>query len=252
MSKNTVERFSNRVENYVKYRPSYPPEVLQLFQNEMNLQNTSTVADIGAGTGISSKLFLENGNSVIGVEPNQAMRDAAEKIWVTFPNFKTVDGTAENTTLEAESVDFVIAAQAFHWFDKAKAGDEFRRILRSEGFAALIWNERQLDTNEFLREYEKLLIKFGTDYEKVRHENIKEKDLREYFKKDVKKATFQNFQNLDFDGLKGRMLSSSYIPTAENSRFQEMLEKLQMLFTEHAENGRIEILYDTNIFYSQI
>ena len=248
----TIERFSNRVENYIKYRPDYPPQVLNLFQDKMNLQKSSVIADIGSGTGISSKLFLENGNQVFGVEPNAAMRVAAGNYLREFPNFKTVDGTAENTTLESKKVDFVIAAQAFHWFDKAKAGEEFRRILRDKGFIALIWNERHLDTNDFLRDYEQLLVEFGTDYEKVRHENINEEDLQDFFITNVEKKTFQNVQKLDFDGLKGRMLSSSYMPTAENPRFDEMIKKLESLFAEHAENGRIEILYNTNIFYAQI
>ena len=248
----SVKRFSNRVENYIKYRPDYPPQVLDLFREEMNLQKSSVIADIGSGTGISAKLFLENGNTVFGIEPNEDMRGAAEDFLKDFSNFKSIDGTAENTTLEDTSVDFVIAAQAFHWFDKAKTREEFRRILKDEGFIALIWNERQLDTNDFLRDYENLLSKFGTDYEKVRHDNIDEKDLREFFSAEVQRATFQNVQKLDFDGLKGRMLSASYVPTAENPRFNEMLENLQSLFAEHAENGRIEILYNTNIFYAQI
>ncbi len=248
---NTVERFSNRVENYVKYRPSYPPEVLQLFRDEMNLQKTSVVADIGAGTGISAKLFLENGNTVVGVEPNAAMRNAAENYLKEFPHFKTVDGTAENTTLNDDSVDFVIAAQAFHWFDKAKTQSEFRRILRDDCFIALMWNERELDTNEFLRNYEKILLEFGTDYENVRHENINTEMLRDFFGDKIRQAIFQNVQSLDFDGLKGRMLSSSYMPTAENPCFGEMIKKLESLFAEHEENGRIEILYKTNIFYAQ-
>ncbi len=249
---NTVERFSNRVENYVKYRPHYPPEVLDLFRNEMNLQKSSVIADIGSGTGISARTFLKNGNSVFGVEPNEEMRQAAEDYLDNYPHFKSINGTSENTTLEDKSVDFVVAAQAFHWFDKAKAGKEFRRILRDKGFIALIWNERQLDTNRFLRDYENLLSEFGTDYEKVRHDNINETDLREFFNAEVQRATFQNIQKLDFDCLKGRMLSSSYMPTAENPRFDEMIKKLESLFAENAENGRIEILYNTNIFYAQI
>lgn len=249
---NTIERFSNRVENYVKYRPTYPPEVVELFRDEMNLQKTSVVADIGAGTGISAKLFLENGNPVVGVEPNAAMREAAEKYLKEFPHFKTVDGTAENTTLAANSFDFVIAAQAFHWFDKAKTQIEFRRILRDDGFVALIWNERELDTNEFLRDYEKILLEFGTDYQKVRHENINIDILSDFFGDKIRREIFQNVQSLDFDGLKGRMLSSSYMPTAENPRFEEMIKKLESLFAQHAENGKIEILYKTNVFYAQI
>ncbi|MGI8640766.1 MAG: class I SAM-dependent methyltransferase [Pyrinomonadaceae bacterium] len=249
---NTIERFSNRVENYVKYRPGYPQEVLNLFRDEMNLQKSSVIADIGSGTGISAKLFLQNDNTVFGVEPNEVMRRAAEFFLQDFPKFRSINGTAENTTLEESSVDFVIAAQAFHWFNKSKTRNEFRRILRDKGFAALIWNERQLDTTAFLRDYEKLLIEFGTDYESVRHENIDKEILRDFFSTDIKQGTFQNIQSLDFDGLKGRMLSASYIPTNENPRFEEMLKKLEFLFAEHAENGRIEILYNTNIFYARI
>lgn len=249
---NTVERFSNRVENYVKYRPTYPHEVLELFRAEMNLRNSSVIADIGSGTGISAKLFLENGSAVFGVEPNAAMRAAAENFLRDFPNFKSIDGTAENTNLENESADFVIAAQAFHWFDRTKTRTEFKRILREEGFVVLMWNERQLASTAFLRGYEQLLIEFGTDYETVRHENITKETLQEFFRADFKQRTFSNVQTVDFEGLKGRMLSSSYMPTAENPRFGEMLEKLETLFAQSAENGRIEILYDTKVFYGQI
>ncbi len=248
----TVERFSNRVENYVKYRPTYPAQVLDLFRDEMNLQNDSIIADIGSGTGISAKLFLENGNTVLGVEPNAAMREAAENFLQDYPNFKSVNGTAENTNLENEKVDFVIAAQAFHWFDRVKTREEFKRILRDKGFIALMWNERQLDSTTFLRDYERLLIEFGTDYETVRHENITKETLQDFFRTDFKQKTFSNVQAVDFEGLKGRMLSSSYIPTAENPRFAEMLENLETLFAEHHENDRIEILYDTKVFYGQI
>ncbi len=252
MAKNTVERFSNRVQNYVKYRPAYPPEILDLFQNKMNLQKTSIVADIGSGTGISTKLFLKKGITVFGVEPNEAMRHAAENFLQDFPNFRSVNGTAENTTLLDKSVDFVIAAQAFHWFDKTKTRSEFKRILKDNGFVALIWNERQLNSNEFLREYEQLLNEFGTDYQTVRHDNITKESLQDFFQTDFRQAVFQNSQSLDFDGLKGRILSSSYMPSAENPRFDELLIKLKSLFAEHAENGKIEVLYDTKVFYGQI
>src|ERR1044072_2396879 len=150
---NTVERFSNRVENYVKYRPSYPQAVLRLFESEMDLRKDSVLADVGSGTGISSKLFLENGNTVFGVEPNASMRGAAENFLKDFPNFISTKGTAENTTWPNSSVDCVIAAQAFHWFDVEKTRAEFKRILKDKGFVALIWNERQLDTNYFLQAY---------------------------------------------------------------------------------------------------
>ncbi len=248
----TIERFSNRVENYVKYRPNYPKEVLDLFVSEMNLQTSSVIADVGSGTGISAKMFLENGSAVFGVEPNALMRGAAEKFLADFAKFKSINGTAENTTLADKSVNSVVSAQAFHWFDRAKTRKEFRRILKDKGFVALIWNERQLDTTAFLRGYENLLIKFGTDYEDVRHENITKETLKDFFQTDFRQDVFQNKQTIDFEGLKGRMLSSSYIPSKDNPCFQKMLENLESLFAEHAENGKIDILYTTNVFYGQI
>ena len=250
--KNTVERFSNRVENYVKYRPHYPPEVLNLFRGKMNLTENSVIADIGAGTGISAKLFLENGNKVFGVEPNAPMRNAAEEYLSGFENFTSVNGTAENTTLDKNSVDFVIAAQAFHWFNNKNSRREFKRILKDDGFVALIWNERQLDTNEFLREYENFLVEFGTDYGQVRHDNIDEKNLADFFQTSFRQFSTENSQTLDFDGLKGRLLSSSYMPSEENPHYERLVLNLERLFDKYAEQGKIQILYHTNIFYSQI
>lgn len=249
---NTVERFTNRVENYVKYRPNYPPEVLQLFKNEMNLQTSSVVADIGSGTGISTKIFLENGNPVFGIEPNEAMRKAAEKFLRGFPNFKSIDGTSENTMLESDSVDFVVSAQAFHWFRPQPTQTEFKRILKEKGFVVLIWNERRLDASEFLREYEKFLLNYATDYEKARHENVSVEKFADFFQVGFQKASFSNSQTFDFEGLKGRMQSSSYMPSEESPNFAETIKTLQTLFTRHAENGKIQLLYDTNIYYGQI
>ncbi len=249
---NTVERFSNRVENYVKYRPGYPPEVLDLFRAEMNLREDSVIADIGSGTGISAKLFLVNGNAVCGVEPNAPMRAAAEEFLREFPRFQSVDGTAENTNLPDNSVDFVIAAQAFHWFDKEKTRTEFKRILRPDGFVVLIWNERQLDSNLFLREYEELLKKFGKDYEKVRHDKIDTEILKDFFQNDFSSKTYQNAQVLDFEGLQGRLMSSSYMPSETDLHFEPMVIELQRLFEKYAESGKIQLLYNTNIFYTRL
>jgi ubiquinone/menaquinone biosynthesis C-methylase UbiE len=248
---NTVERFSDRVENYVKYRPGYPPQVLELFRSEMDLHENSIVADIGAGTGISSKIFLENGNTVFGVEPNRAMRAAATEFLKDYTNFRIVDGTAENTNLPDDSIDFVVAAQAFHWFDTGATLPEFTRILRDKGFIALIWNERQLDTTEFLREYEKLLIEFGNDYESVRHDNLDEKIFADFFQKEFRRKTFQNAQIVGLEGLKGRIQSSSYMPSETDDRFAPMNREIERIFAKHAENGKIQILYSTNVFYAR-
>jgi len=247
----TVHRFSNRVANYVKYRPGYPPEVLDLFKNEMNLTPDSVVADIGSGTGLSAKVFLENGNKVYGVEPNAAMREAAEDYLKAFPNFITHEGTAENTNLDNASIDFVTAAQAFHWFDAEKTRNEFTRIIRAGGYVALIWNERQLDTTAFLRGYEQVLKKHANDYDNVRHENIDQEKLGRFFGSDFERATFSNEQVFDLEGLRGRVLSSSYMPSEDDPAFPALEKELNGLFAKHAEGGRIKVFYDTNIYYKQ-
>ncbi len=248
----SVERFSNRVANYVKYRPSYPAEFLQLFRDEINLQTDSIIADVGSGTGISAKIFLENGNKVFGVEPNAAMREAAEEFLNDFPHFESVDGTSEATNLPDKSVDFIIAAQAFHWFEPSKTQIEFKRILRDNGFIVLIWNERQLDTNNFLIEYENLLKKFGTDYGKVRHDHLDKKIFEDFFQTEFSQKTFLNSQTVDFEGLKGRILSSSYMPSETDAAYAPMIIELQDIFAKYAESGKINILYNTNIFYTRI
>ncbi len=247
----TVERFSNRVENYVKYRPDYPREIIGFLESKCGLTHETVIADVGCGTGISSRLFLENCNRVIGVEPNAAMRAAAVVFLEEFPDFTIIDGTSDATTLADDSVGMVVAAQAFHWFDAEKTRTEFKRILKPGGHIVLIWNERQLDTTPFLIEYEAFLEKYAYDYGTVRHENIKKRELDDFFQKDYGSAVFQNVQIFDFDGLKGRMLSSSYMPNEGDAVFPTMIEDLSSLFAKHAENGRIRVLYDTKVYFSQ-
>ncbi len=251
MSKDTVERFSDRVENYVKYRPSYPDEMIDRFRRLMNLDQKMVIADIGSGTGISAKPFLENGNRVFGIEPNELMRKASEEYLRDFSNFECIDGTSENTNLAEKSIDIIVAAQAFHWFEKEKTRIEFERILKTGGFLALIWNERILDENEFLADYEAILLEFGTDYREVRHENVTQRDFEGIFGRKFELSTLKNSQTLDFDGMKGRILSSSYMPSEDDQRFPALLKKLKALFAEHQKNGRIQVLYNTNIFYTQ-
>lgn len=217
----------------------------------MALTPHSIIADVGSGTGISSRLFLENGNTVYGVEPNAKMREAAAAFLQDYEHFQSVDGTAEATTLPDDYSDFVIAAQAFHWFHPTVTRAEFRRILKPGGWVALIWNERQLNTTPFLADYEQLLLKYANDYTKVRHDNINETLLSEFFQAESRHATFANVQVLDFEGLKGRVSSSSYMPAEANEGYENMVQELKSVFAKHARNDRIAILYDTNIFYKQ-
>lgn len=248
---NSVERFSNRVDNYAKFRPDYPPEVLELFETEMGLTGGSVIADVGSGTGISARMFLENGNIVYGVEPNAKMREAAERSLSRFDQFRSIEGTAEATTLEPHSVDIVTAAQAFHWFEPEGFRAEFKRILKPAGWVSLIWNERQLETNDFHREYEQFLLRYANDYTKVRHDNVNEQTLGEFFAQKFEQAVFPNAQVLDLEGLKGRAASSSYMPSEDDERFAFMEEDLRSLFAKHAESGKITVFYDTKVFYSK-
>ena len=250
--KNSVERFSDRVGNYVKYRPDYPREIIDHLVQVCGLRPDSIVADIGCGSGISSRMFLEHGNTVFGVEPNQAMREAAIQQLAQFPNFKAIDGTAEATTLVNHSVDLVVAAQAFHWFDPKSSRDEFIRILRHDGHIVLIWNERSLDADLFHIEYEKLLLKYGKDYAKVRHDDLERLDLKGFFPKPYQEASFDNFQVFDYEGVKGRMLSASYMPNEADERFPAMIDELRNLFANHAETGRIKVFYNTRVYFSPV
>ncbi len=247
-----INRFSNRVENYIKFRPGYSAEIIQELSRKIDLTPASVVADIGSGTGISSKLFLENRNVVYGVEPNAAMRNAAKELLSGYDNFIGVEGAAESTTLNEESIDIITAFQAFHWFDNPKARLEFKRILRKDGFLCLVWNERQLDSNNFLRDYERFLIEYGTDYGKVRHDQITRESIETSFEKPFSVFTLSNEQILDFEGLKGRLLSSSYMPSETDAGFAEMVKTLFTLFSRFEEKGRIRIQYDTNVFYGMI
>ncbi|HSS20701.1 MAG TPA: class I SAM-dependent methyltransferase [Pyrinomonadaceae bacterium] len=244
-----LTRFSTRVGNYVKYRPTYPPETVQLLKDCCGLNDSSLIADIGSGTGISSELFLRNSNSLFGVEPNEAMRTAAEQLLAAYPQFVSVNGTAEATTLANNSVDFIVAAQAFHWFDQDEAKREFVRILRPGGWVVLIWNERLLDTSAFLKGYEDLLMRFGVDYQQVRHENVASEIAAFFAPEKFELKVFKNAQNFDFASLKGRLLSSSYVPEATHPTFNPMLAKLEELFEANQRDGKVSFDYETKIYF---
>lgn len=248
----SVERFSSRVKNYARYRPGYPAAIIDLLTSECGLSSNSVVADIGSGTGKLSEIFLKNGNVVFGIEPNAEMRASAEQILRGYSTFRSIDGTAESTTMAPASVDFVTAGQAFHWFEPVKAKAESIRILKPEGWAALIWNERLIDTTPFLRDYERLLLDYGTDYQEVRHENASEAIAKFFAPVDYELKTFANSQEFDYEGLKGRVLSSSYTPEPQDSGFEPMLRSLQEIFANHERHGRISFDYVTKLYYGHL
>jgi ubiquinone/menaquinone biosynthesis C-methylase UbiE len=249
---NPRTRFSTRVDNYVKYRPGYPTAVVNLAISDCGLKQDSVVADIGSGTGILSELFLKNGNPVFGVEPNQQMRDAAERLLSWYPLFSSVNGAAEATTLGDNAIDVVIAAQAFHWFDQNRARVEFARILKPEGWVILIWNERRLTQTNFLRDLENLLLKYGTDYSLVRHENVAGEIASFYAPALFRFASFENFQEMDYEGLQGRVLSASYTPEPGHRNYEAMLSDLNAIFRTHQVHGKVTIEYDTRVYFGHL
>jgi SAM-dependent methyltransferase len=245
-------RFSDRVENYVRYRPGYPPDVLRVLEAECGLAPGTVIADIASGTGLWTRVLLENCNPVFGVEPNAEMRAAGERLLTAFPKFTSVAGTAEATTLADQSVDFVTAAQAAHWFDRARSRREFVRILKPGGWLVLLWNERLTDTTKFLRDYEQLLLDYGTDYEEVRHERTTDA-VNEFFDPaPFQERGFAMRQEFDYAGIEGRLLSSSYAPGPEHPRHGQMLRELRRIFDANAVGGRAVFEYKTRLYFGRL
>jgi SAM-dependent methyltransferase len=251
-AQDATARFSSRVEKYVRYRPSYPKEVLDLLRKQCGLTPESVIADVASGTGIFTRLLLENGNRIFGVEPNPEMRRAGEQYLAPYSGFTSVAGTAEATTLPDHTVDMVTAAQAAHWFDRALARREFVRILKPGGWVVLIWNERETDSTPFLRGYEKLLLTYGTDYQQVRHERTTDEIDGFFTPSPFQSAMLEMRQDCDYDGLEGRLLSSSYAPSAGQPGYEPMLRDLRKLFDAHQVNGQVVLAYVTRVYYGQI
>jgi SAM-dependent methyltransferase len=249
---NATSRFSDRVENYVRYRPGYPPEVIKELKSECGLMASHVVADVASGTGIWTRLLLENGNPVFGIEPNAEMRQPGERLLAAFPKFTSIAGTAEATTLADRSVDFVTAAQAAHWFDRAGARREFVRILKPGGWLVLLWNERLTDATAFLRDYEQLLVTYGTDYQDIRHEHTTSV-VNEFFDPSpFQERTFAMRQEFDYAGVEGRLLSSSYAPGPGHSKHAPMLRELRGIFEANAVEGRVAFEYKTRLYFGQL
>jgi len=252
MPKPPTARFSDRVEDYVRYRPGYPPEVLDLLRAECGLRPSHVVADIASGTGMFTRLLLENGNSVFAVEPNAEMREMGIRLLEPYNRLVSIAGTAEETTLGSASVDFVTAAQAAHWFDLPRARAEFARILRPEGWCVLIWNERRAETTPFLRDYEQLLLTYGTDYKEVRHERTTA-IIHEFFAPALAdERVFDLRQQFDYQGLAGRLLSSSYAPLEGHPSHAPMMRELQRIFRAHATDNVVEFEYNTRLYYGHL
>jgi SAM-dependent methyltransferase len=248
-----TRRFSDRVDNYIKYRPSYPPQVLSFLVKECNLPDNAVIADVGSGTGIFTALLLNQGYTVYAVEPNEAMRQAAETLFSGNNNFKSVSGTAEATTLPANNADLVVCAQAFHWFNPEKAREEFKRILKPNGKVALIWNNRDAQTDEFSVAYESLLKQDSIDYNKVNHRNISDINFKAFFKDGIyREEKYANVQVFDEEGFLGRAFSSSYVPPEGSEEGEKFRILLKDIFARYNQNGQVSFHYQTEIYLGKV
>jgi SAM-dependent methyltransferase len=247
------QRFSNRVADYVRYRPNYPPALLDLLAKECGLRRDHIVADIGSGTGLLSKLFLDHGNRVYGVEPNAEMRAGGEEFLRRYSNFTNVTGSAEATTLQDASVDFITAGQAFHWCDVAAAEKEFRRIRKPGGWVVVVWQDRRTEETAFAQGYEQLLECFGIDYKKVKDAYPEAEKIRHFFET----GTFQsrdlpNQQVFDWEGLCGRLRSSSYAPREGYANYKPMMAELRRIFDAFQQQGMVRMEYFARIYFGKL
>lgn len=253
MAHDPTKRFTNRVTNYVKYRPGYPASVIDHLQKHCHLTCESVIADVGSGTGIFTQLLLEKDNIVYAVEPNEAMRIEAERQLKHFPGFHSVNGTADTTGLSAKSVDLVTCAQAFHWFNTPEAKAEFKRILKPGGNVALIWNNRDIEADDFAVAYELLLKQQSGDYERINHQNLVETDFVRFFKNGKYSLTkFSNQQIFNFEQLAGRAFSSSYVPAEETEGGKAFKLHLKELFDNYQQNGKVVFRYNTEVYLGKL
>jgi SAM-dependent methyltransferase len=247
-----TRRFSSRVQNYLKYRPSYPPAIIALLESECGLRSESIIAEPGFGTGRLTELFLKNGNPVFGIEPNAEMRLAGQRALASYPRFSSIDATAEATTLPDQSVDFIVAGQAFHWFDRQSVQTEFRRILKPAGWVTLIWNGFRTESSPLMAAYHDLALRYGTDYQEVSRE-LNHSDLASFFaSRSCKVVHFSFQQTFDYEGLEGRLLSSSFVPEPNQPGYEPMLRDLQAMFDAHQKHGKVSFDYETEVYYGQL
>ena len=251
--RDTVERFTDRVVDYARHRPRYPAALLDLVVGRTGLTPGWTVADVGAGTGILTQLFVHNGNTVYAVEPNDAMRAVAEQTLAAFPNFHSGKGRSEATGLPDASIDLIVAGQAFHWFEPVATRAEFQRILRPGGWVALVWNSRRNRGTPFLVAYRQLLDEFGTDFRQVDHQYVVDDGaLARFYGGPYTVDTLPNQQVLDLEGLAGRLFSTSYMPAVDDPRRATMQARLEEIFAAHAVDGHVVLTYDTELYLGRL
>jgi len=242
---NPKDRFSGLTAKYAKYRPGYPQEIADVLKERYCLASGAVFADIGSGTGIFSRLLLDNNYAVLGVEPNLEMRRFAEGELSNFAHYKSIGGSAEKTELADNSVDAIASAQSFHWFDHKAALPEFYRILKKDGIIILVWNERKENNDQFHADYEQALQKYCPEYKHVNHKKFSLTRIEPLFTgKKIEYHHFENSQVFGLEELIGRLESSSYCPKSGDSNHEPLLQTVKAMFEKFQNAGRITIEYD--------
>jgi SAM-dependent methyltransferase len=233
-----TERFTGRATAYQQYRLGYPAvEVMHVLHEWTGLTSTGTIADIGAGTGMLTELFLDNGNPTIAIEPNAEMRTACAAQYGGHPNLTLIDATAEATTLPHRSVDLIAAGRAFHWFDHARALPEFQRILKPRHWVALVSMGRAKDDSPLSQAFESLLNTHGTDYRYVRDGYRVHDKLETLFPGgEVRQTAIAGKQKLTFDALTGQAMSYSMTPLPSDPRHAAFMKALEEFFLRFSDN----------------
>lgn len=258
---NPTARFSNRVEDYAKYRPHYPSALLEMIRATLPISERTVIADIGAGTGIFTQCLLDLDTWIYGVEPNDAMRAYAEKDSIfhkTIENTEIekvefVKGTSKDTTLESNSVDLITVAQAFHWFEPNETKNEFLRILKENGYVMILWNDRKIADSGFSFEYEEILRTHCTEYSVVTHKNLDESYIRSFYEPyTCTRFDYDNTQKVDFDSLFGRAKSSSYVPISDAAFMERIETELRSLFDRYQNNNTVDFEYVTTVYIGRI
>ena len=253
MNTDALNRFTRTIDFYHRYRPDYPAAVLSFMEQELGFGPSARVADIGSGTGKLTNLFLKNGNPTIAVEPNEAMRQFAEKVYGSRPHFVSKAGNAASTGLASASIDFITVAQAFHWFEPTSTRTEFRRILKPGGWVLLIWNKRVDEDSAFMQHYNEFLEIHSTDYQQINLRKIDLPQIDSFFDgNEVRRQDFEHAQVFDLEGLIGRYRSCSYAYTTEHPAFAVAIDTLTALFHQYAQQGQIAMSYRTEVYYGRL
>ncbi len=253
MLSNPTERFTGRVESYRLFRPPYPAVVVDLLRRECSLPPEAQLADIAAGSGLLTEIFLAAGFAVTAVEPNAEMRRACAALQLQYPRLTLADGTAEATGLPDRSMDLITVAQAMHWFDLDKTRVEFARILRPGGWCAVLYNNRRLSGDLFHDAYERFLLEFGIDYGAVKQQHVGRKRLAQFLDPSRMHCySIPNPQFLTLEALEGRIRSSSYMPPPSHPRFEEMRAGIRRLFDSTQSDGTVTMRHDCLVCWGQL